>query len=164
MHTMKIAKETVVVMDYTLRDQAGQVLDSSEGRDPLAYIHGLGHIIPGLEEELEGKSAGEQVSVEVSPEKGYGVRDDSKRMVLPRQSFEGVDQIEVGMTFHAHGQDGSSQVITVVGIEGDQVTVDGNHPLAGQTLFFEVNIVDVRAATAEELSHGHVHGPGGHQG
>ena len=158
---MNIASKAVAIIDYTLRDKDGQVLDTSEGGDPLAYIHGVGNIIPGLEEALEGKVAGDAVSVEVAPDKGYGHRDDSLKMVLPRDSFEGVDKIEEGMTFHAHGPDGS-RVITVVGFEGDDVSVDGNHPLAGETLFFDVNIVEVREATAEELDHGHVHGPGGH--
>lgn len=159
--TMKIATKAVAVIDYTLRDSEGRVLDSSEGGDPLAYIHGIGNIIPGLEEALEGKSAGDSLSVEIAPDKAYGQRDDALKMSLPRDSFEGIDKIEIGMTFHAHGPDGA-RVITVIGFDGDQVAVDGNHPLAGQTLFFEVNVVDVREATSEELDHGHVHGPGGH--
>ncbi len=158
---MKIQLNSVAVIDYTLRDKSGQVIDSSRGHDPLAYIHGIGNIIPGLEEALTGKGKGDSVKVEIPPEKAYGTRDDSLTMVLPRDSFEGVDDIEIGMSFQADGPDGE-RVITVIAMEGDDITVDGNHPLAGETLFFEVDIVEVRTATSEELNHGHVHGPGGH--
>lgn len=158
---MEIARHKVVTMDYTLTDEQGDVLDTSEGRGPLAYIHGIGSLIPGLEAELEGRSAGDEISVTVSPEQGYGVRDESLMQTLSREQFQGVEDLEVGMQFRAQSDSGE-RVVTVVGVEGDEITVDGNHPLAGMTLSFEAQVLEVRDATAEELDHGHVHGPGGH--
>jgi len=158
---MQVAKNKVVSIDYTLKDDAGEVIDSSEGFEPLFYLHGFDNIVPGLEKALEGKAAGDQVQVSVSPAEGYGERDDSLQQVVPRQAFQGVDDLEVGMQFRAESDEGQ-QIVTVAAIEGDEVTVDGNHPLAGETLNFDVTIVEVRDATAEEIEHGHVHGPGGH--
>jgi len=159
---MQIQKDKVVTIDYTLKNDDGEIIDSSNDGEPLAYIHNSGHIIPGLESALDGKKAGESVSVRVPPEDGYGLRDDALTQVMPRAAFEGVDNIEVGMQFHAEGVDGGMQVITVAAIDGDEITIDGNHPLADQHLNFDVEIKDVRDASAEELDHGHVHGPGGH--
>jgi FKBP-type peptidyl-prolyl cis-trans isomerase SlyD len=159
---MNIAKDKVVSIDYTLTDDAGKVLDSSNGREPLAYLHGAGNIIPGLESALEGKGQGDQLNVSIKPADGYGERDDRMVQAVPRSSFGGVQTIEPGMQFQANTPAGP-RVITVVGVQGDQVTVDANHPLAGQTLNFDVKVVDVRDATSTELQHGHVHGPGGHQ-
>lgn len=159
---MAIAKDKVVSIDYTLTGNDGQVLDTSQGREPLNYLHGAGNIIPGLESALEGKNEGEQVNVSIPPDQAYGQRDERMVQAVPRAAFQGVADIKAGMQFQANTQAGP-RVITVVGVEGDQVTIDANHPLAGATLNFDVKIVTVRDATTEELSHGHVHGPGGHQ-
>ena len=158
---MQIGKNKVVVMEYTLTGSDGTVLDTSEGQEPLAYIQGTGSIIPGLESAMEGKASGEHLEVTVQPENGYGVRDDSLLQTTSREQFEGLDDLEVGMQFEAKDDEGE-QVVTVIKIEDEVVTVDGNHPLAGETLNFNVDIVEVREATTEELQHGHVHGPGGH--
>ena len=158
---MQISKNKVVTIDYTLTNDEGKVLDSSQGQDPLAYIHGVGNIIPGLEEALEGKQAGDALTVTVDPEKGYGLRNDELTQTVSRDLFQGVEELSVGMQFQADGGQGP-QVVTVTSIEGDDVTIDGNHPLAGATLNFDVSIVGVREAEEEELAHGHVHGPGGH--
>lgn len=158
---MQIANDVVVSIEYTLTDDQGNVIDSSVGGEPLAYLHGAGNIIPGLEEALEGKAVGDSFKVTVQPSEGYGEKDEGLLQVVPRSMFRGVDQIEPGMQFHAQ-TDYGMQVITVAKVEGDNVTVDGNHPLAGQTLNFDVKVIEVRAASAEELEHGHVHGAGGH--
>lgn len=159
---MQIAERTVASFHYTLTDDAGQVIDSSSGRAPLTYLHGVGQIVPGLEKELEGKSAGDKFAVDVAPEEGYGPRHDGLIQQVPRAAFQGVDQLEVGMQFQAQGPQGGLSVV-VTAIEGDQVTVDGNHPLAGQTLHFAIEVTDVREASVEEVLHGHVHGEGGHE-
>lgn len=157
---MRIAKHTVATIDYTLTDNDKNVIDTSEGGEPLSYIHGTGSIIPGLEDALTGKSPGDALRVSVPPAQGYGERDDSLLKVVPKDRFE-TDDIEVGMQFHTSSDNGH-QVITVVDIEGDKITVDGNHPLAGVTLNFDVKVVGVRQATQEELDHGHAHGGDGH--
>ncbi len=159
---MNVAQDKVVLIHYTLKNDAGSVIDSSSGGQPLAYIHGQGNIIPGLEKALEGKTTGDKVNVKVDPAEGYGVRDDSLVQQVPRRAFGGVSNIQPGMQFHAQTSQGHTRVVTVTGIKGDMVTVDGNHPLAGENLNFDVEITEVRDATEEELSHGHVHGPGGH--
>lgn len=154
---MQIAQDTVVQIHYTLRGAAGEIIDSSSGGEPLTYLQGHGNLIPGLEAALEGKSVGAHEEVVIAPEQGYGLRDAALVQDLPRSAFSGVAKLEVGMRFHA----GQRQV-TIARIDGDTVTVDANHALAGATLHFSVDIIGVRAATHEELSHGHVHGPGGH--
>lgn len=159
---MQISKDKVVSMDYTLTSPAGDVLDSSQRREPLVYMQGAGNIIPGLERELEGKSAGEQIKVTVPPADAYGERDDRKIQNVPREMFKDVADIKPGMQFQANGPNGQRQIVTVTNVEPSQVTVNANHPLAGMPLTFEVKVVDVRDATAEEQSHGHAHGPGGH--
>lgn len=158
---MQIAKNTVVSIDYTLTDEAGAVLDSSKGHEPLAYLHGSGNIISGLEEALEGKTAGEQVQVSVPPEKGYGRRIEELQQKVPRKMFDTKQEIKPGMRFHAEGEHGT-HTVTVMSVDQEHVTVDANHPLAGKLLNFDVKVVDVRTATQEELAHGHVHGPHGH--
>jgi FKBP-type peptidyl-prolyl cis-trans isomerase SlyD len=160
---MQVGKHAVVTIDYTLRNPEGGIVDTSTGpdREPLPYIHGTGSLIPGLEESLEGMNAGERVQVTVPPEKGYGVRDERLVAVYPRSAFGNVD-VKVGAQFRTQTAGGVHSVVTITKIEGDKVTVDGNHPLAGIPLSFDVTIRDVRAATPEELSHGHVHGAGGH--
>lgn len=158
---MHISKHKVVMMDYTLKDDEGTVIDTSQGRAPLAYIHGMGQMIPGLEEALEGHSTGENFNVRVDPDKAYGQRDENLLQAVPRELFKGVDELKPGMQFEAETQNGR-EVVTVVNVEDEQVVVDTNHPLAGVTLNFDVTVVDVREATEQELDHGHVHGPGGH--
>jgi FKBP-type peptidyl-prolyl cis-trans isomerase SlyD len=154
---MQIANNAVVAIDYTLRDTEGEVIDASPEGQPLQYLHGAGNIIPGLEKALEGREAGEDVDVSIPPEEAYGERDDRLQQDVPRSMFEGVDNIEAGMRFQAQTQSGT-QVVTVAAVSGDQVTVDANHPLAGQTLNFKVKVSDVREASDEEIEHGHVHG------
>lgn len=158
---MQIADNMVVTIDYTLKDDNGTVLDSStEGN--FAYLHGANNIIPGLENALTGKSAGDEVEVSVSPAEGYGERNDSMIQAVPREMFDSEQEIEVGMQFHAQSPEGEMIVVTVTDVDGDNITVDGNHPLAGVNLNFGVKVVDVREASQEEMDHGHVHGPGGH--
>lgn len=159
---MQIAAQKVVSIDYTLTDDQGQVIDSSKGGEPLAYIQGIGNIIPGLEAALEGKKSGDTLKVSIAPADGYGERNDSMMQAVPRHMFENADEIQTGMQFHTMTEDGHPMVVTVVEISPETITVDANHPLAGQTLHFDVTVVDVRDATSEELDHGHVHGPGGH--
>jgi FKBP-type peptidyl-prolyl cis-trans isomerase SlyD len=159
---MQIAQDKVVLFHYTLTNDAGEVLDSSAGGAPLAYLHGQGNIVAGLEKALDGCSAGEKLSVRVEPSEGYGVRDAGLVRRVPRRSFGSISNIKPGMQFEAQLEHGQRRVVTVTAVKGDMVTVDGNHPLAGQNLNFEVEITEVRDATAEELAHGHVHGPEGH--
>jgi FKBP-type peptidyl-prolyl cis-trans isomerase SlyD len=158
---MQITQDAVVSIHYTLTNDKGETLDSSAGGEPLAYLHGNGNLIPGLESALNGKQAGDKLSVKVSPAEAYGEYDKELVQRVPRRSFKGVSDIRVGMQFQVQSQAGP-RMVTVTQIAGDMVTVDGNHALAGQALNFEVEITDVRAATEEELAHGHVHGPGGH--
>ena len=159
---MQIAQNTVVAFHYTLKNDSGEVLDSSEGRDPLTYMHGSGNIIPGLEKELEGKATGDKLEVAVTPEEGYGEIQEGLVQEVPRDAFQGVEDVQPGMQFQAQTQ-GGPLMVTVTQVEGDTVTVDGNHPLAGQNLNFDVEIAEVREASQEEIEHGHVHGEGGHE-
>ena len=154
---MKITQNAAVVIHYTLNDDAGTVVDSSRDQDPLSYIHGSGGLIPGLEAELEGQGPGDQVHAVIPPELAYGDVEADLMQVVPRSAFPGVEVIEVGMRFTASDQQGQQQTVSVTQIEADEVTVDGNHPLAGQTLHFDVEILSVRAATEEEIDHGHLH-------
>jgi FKBP-type peptidyl-prolyl cis-trans isomerase SlyD len=156
---MQIAANKVVTLEYTLSDPEGEVLDTSKGREPLAYIHGTQGIIPGLETALEGKTTGDTLQVTVPPEEGYGDRNEALVFDVPRDRFQGVNDVEVGMQFRVPSELGP-RLITVVGVEENEVKVDANHPLAGKTLVFDVDIVGVRDATKEELEHGHVHAPG----
>ena len=153
---MHITKHKVAAIHYTLRDEAGKVIDSSVGSDPLYYLHGEGNLIPGMEEGLEGRQAGDKLQLNVSPEKGYGVRNDDMIEEVPKSAFGG-QPVEVGMQFNA----GQGQIVTVIAVGADTVTVDANHELAGQNLNFDIEVVNVRDASDDELSHGHVHGPGG---
>ncbi len=158
---MNISPNSVASIHYTLTDGQGKVIDTSEGQEPLAYLHGAGNIIPGLEKALLGKAVGDKFTVSIPAAEAYGVRDDSMVQQLPSNMFSGIDNIEVGMEFHAETEHGL-QVVTVTNVEGDNVTIDGNHPLAGVDLTFDVEVADIRAASAEELEHGHAHGAGGH--
>lgn len=159
---MQIESNSVVTLHYTLKDNDGNIIDQSDDSSFL-YMHGAMNIIPGLENALAGKSAGDEISVKVSPEEGYGVKDDARIQEVPKDMFDSADEIQVGVQFHAQGPDGSAVVVTVIEVKDDVVVIDGNHALAGIDLNFEVKIVDVRAASEEEVSHGHVHGPHGHQ-
>lgn len=160
---MIIQKNSVVTMHYELKDSAGEVLDTSAGQEPLVYMHGSNNIIIGLEEKLEGKTAGDTLTAEISPEKGYGMPVEALVQTVPSDAFgDEIKEVEIGMRFQAETEQGPVPVV-VTSIEDGMVTVDGNHPLAGKDLFFDISITDVRDATAEEVEHGHVHGPGGHQ-
>jgi FKBP-type peptidyl-prolyl cis-trans isomerase SlyD len=156
---MNVEKNRVVSIDYTLTDDNNQVIDSSSGSEPLEYLHGHGAIIPGLERALEGKTAGDRITVTVPAADAYGEQDEHLVMRVPRAHFEGMESIETGMQFEAQTPDGY-RVVTVTKVEDKDVTVDGNHPLAGMDLNFDVTIASVREAKPEELSHGHVHSHG----
>lgn len=158
---MQIAERTVASFNYTLTNDAGEIIDSSEGRSPLAYLHGAGNIVPGLEKQMAGRKAGDRFDVVVAPEDGYGQPNPMLVQTVPREAFQGVDTIEVGMEFQAQTPQGPLSVV-VSKVDAEHVTVDGNHPLAGKTLHFAIEVTDVRDASVEELAHGHVHGPGGH--
>jgi FKBP-type peptidyl-prolyl cis-trans isomerase SlyD len=158
---MSIDTNHVVSIHYTLKGDAGEVIDSSVGGEPLAYLHGHGNLVPGLERELTGKSAGDKLQVKIPPADGYGEYDEKLVQRVPRRALKGVANVKIGMRLHAQTDHGPKPV-TVTRITGDMVTLDGNHPLAGKNLNFEVEIAAVRPATEEELSHGHVHGAGGH--
>lgn len=157
---MQISDKSAVSIHYTLTNQSGEQLDSSIGEAPLVYLHGAGNIIPGLEDALTGKQLGDKFKVTIAAEQAYGVASDEMVQVVSRSMFDGMD-IEVGMQFHAEVSYGPG-VITITHIDGDDITIDGNHPLAGVDLTFDVEVVDVREATADELAHGHVHGAGCH--
>jgi len=155
---MQISANTVVTIDYTLTNDNGDILDrSADGT--FCYLHGASNIIPGLENALQGKAAGDQVTVSVQPEDAYGVRDESMLQVITRDMFGPDQEISPGMQFHAQSPQGETLVITVTNVDGDNITVDGNHPLAGIQLNFDVSVIDIRPATQEEIDHGHAHGP-----
>lgn len=155
---MLISKNKVASIHYTLRDNEGTIIDSSEGRDPLPYLHGAGNLIPGMEEGLEGKTTGEKLSLKIDPEKGYGEKDESLIQQVPRSAF-GEQEVKPGMRFSTN----QGGVVTVTDVGQESITVDGNHPLAGVPLNFAVEVVEVRNATEEEITHGHVHGANGHE-
>ncbi len=158
---MQIAAQCVARFHYTLTNSKGEVLDQSQEGQPLAYLHGGGNIIPGLEKALVGKAVGDKLKVTVAPGEGYGEKRLELIQQVPREAFQGIDTIETGMAFQAQSAQGPMRVV-VTAVDADTITVDGNHPLAGETLHFDVEITEVRAATEEETSHGHVHGEGGH--
>ncbi|WP_414827989.1 FKBP-type peptidyl-prolyl cis-trans isomerase [Alteromonas sp. H39] len=157
---MTITSDSVVTLHYKVSAEDGTELDSSFGKEPLTVLHGRRFLIEGLEEALEGKDKGESFSVSVEPEKAYGHRVDALVQRVPKTMFEGME-VEVGMSFRATTQQGEQSVVVIETTEED-VVVDGNHPLAGVPLTFEVEVVDIRDATAEELEHGHAHGKDGH--
>lgn len=158
---MQITKNSVVTLNYTLKDDQGETLDESQDNSFL-YLHGAGGIIPGLESQLEGKSAGESFSAHIEPADAYGERDESMVQVVPRDMFDKEHPVEEGLQFHAQTPEGGMITVTVAKIDGDDITIDGNHPLAGIALNFDINIVEIREATQEEIDHGHAHGPDGH--
>lgn len=163
---MQIAKNTVVSFHYHVATAEGETVDQSKGGEPLTYLHGTSQIIPGLEDALLGKKKGDHVEATVAPERGYGAYDKELDLSLPMEAFpdEARKELQPGFRFmaeHPH-KEGDQVMFTVHAVQGEQVMISGNHPLAGQTLLFKVDIVDVRAASPEELAHGHAHGPGGH--
>ena len=160
---MPISENKVVLIHYTLKDNAGEVLDSSEEKEPLAFIQGIGNIIVGLEDAMVGKAVGDKVNTTVTPDKGYGERSDENIHKVPLSGFEadGDEKLVVGMQVRVETNDGIN-IADVASIDGEEVTLDLNHPLAGEILHFDVEVVDIREATKEELEHGHAHGPGGH--
>jgi len=160
---MQISADKVVYFHYTLRNDAGEVLDSSDGMDPLPYIHGHANIVPGLEKELEGLSVGDKKSVKVPPEEGYGERQEDATQEVPFDEFPEEIPREEGLQIFAESPDGQHFPLWITEVKENSVVLDANHPLAGETLHFDVEIVEVRAADEEELAHGHVHGPGGHE-
>jgi FKBP-type peptidyl-prolyl cis-trans isomerase SlyD len=153
---MQISQNTVASIDYTLTDEGGEVIDTSKGRAPVTYLHGAGKLIPGLESALEGQTAGDTLAVKVAPSDAYGERDEGLVQDVPRTAFAGIAKIETGMRFEAQDGSGNSRSITVTSVGDENVTIDANHPLAGKPLTFEVNIVEVREATAEEIENGEV--------
>lgn len=160
---MKIEANTVVHMHYKLTNANKEVLDNSEGQEPLAYIHGIGNIIPGLEKEMEGKKVGDKISAYVAPQDGYGEIVAELIQIVPKAGFDGgEDELQVGMQVQVETNEGG-QVANVTNIEGEDVTLDLNHPLAGMELNFDVEVIEIRKATTEEIEHKHVHGPGGHK-
>lgn len=162
MEDAKIGEKRVVTLHYTLKNSKGEVVDSSAGSEPLTYLHGSGEMVPGFEKNLAGKKAGEKHSFAVAPVDGYGEREGKGPQRVPKAAFEGIGDIEVGMALDTEGDDGHSQTVWIAAIDNDYVTIDINHPLAGETLHFEVEVLSVRKATADEVKHGHVHGPHGH--
>ena len=159
---MNIEDKRVVTLAYTLKDNDHNLIDQSDDGS-FCYLHGASNIIPGLENALTGKVSGDEFSISIAPEEAYGVRVDEKIQTVPREMFPPDQDIEPGMQFHAQSPDGVPLVVTIAKVEQESIVVDGNHPLAGVQLNFEVRVMDVREATSEEIDHGHVHGPEGHQ-
>lgn len=158
---MVISDNKVVSIEYTLKDKNGEILDSSDG-EALAFIQGSGQIIPGLETALNGKKAGDKFSVTIEAKDAYGEYDETKKRDVPMAQLTEIENIQVGMQLEGEDEEGEGLIVTIVELNEETATLDANHPLAGSSLHFDINITDVREATAEELSHGHVHGPGGH--
>ena len=156
---MNVSKDKVVSIEYKLTDDDGTLIDSSEGRGALSYIHGHGNLVSGLEKELDGKEDGAGFTAQVTPEEGYGTYDDSLLFEVPKERFKEFGEIEVGMQFQAETDQGH-QIMEIKNVGDESVVVDANHPLAGQNLNFEGTIVGVRDATGDELAHGHVHEEG----
>jgi FKBP-type peptidyl-prolyl cis-trans isomerase SlyD len=156
---MIIENDKVVSFDYTLKDSHGEELDSSAGGAPLTYLHGASNIIPGLEAELTGKKTGDRLTTVIAPEDAYGIRDEEAVAAVPKSQLGDMEGVEVGMQLQAETPDGP-RIVTVAAVDDENVTIDANHPLAGVSLHFDVTVTEVRDATADELEHGHVHGPG----
>ena len=156
---MQITNKLAVSIHYILTDSTGKQLDSSRDEDLMVYLHGSGQIIPGLENALLGKKAGDKFKTTIAPVDAYGEKREDMLQIVPMTMFEGMDKVEVGMQFHADASKGVN-VVTVTKVDGDEVTIDGNHPLAGESLTFDVEVMDIRPATEDELSHKHIHGEG----
>jgi len=159
---MNVAKDTVIRFHYSLRDASGAPIESSEGRDPLAALIGHGGIVPGLEEAMMGRAAGESFDVTLEPEQAYGPRQEGLVQRVPKKYFRNGARLQPGDTTSVQTKNGP-RVVTVLKVGMSVVDVDLNHPMAGRTLQFHIDVVDVRAATPEEIAHRHVHGDGGHQ-
>ena len=159
---MQLTKDKVVNINYTLKDKESNIMDESND-GTFTYLHGAKNLIPALERALEGKTSGDKVNVVVPPENAYGLRDEKKIQHVPRKMFPVDQKLEIGMPFSSATPDGTAMNVVITGIEETEVIIDGNHPLADVELHFNIEIIDVRDATKEELEHGHVHGPGGHQ-
>lgn len=153
---MQAQRDNVVSIHYVLRDTEGEIIDQSTEGQPLSYLHGHDNIVPGLEKAIDGHVEGDEVHATVDPEEGYGSYRDELVQTINRDAFQGVEELAPGMSFHAESEAGPV-IVTIKDIEGDDVTIDGNHVLAGQTLDFTVEVADVRTATETELEHGHVH-------
>jgi FKBP-type peptidyl-prolyl cis-trans isomerase SlyD len=158
---MKITKNTVISLAYTLKNDTGEILDTSTGREPLVYLHGVGALIPGLESAIEGLTVGDSKSVIIQPEDAYGKRSDNLIHKVSKGGFQGEEEMTVGMQVQLEMEEGP-MVAAITNIEGDEVTLDLNHPLADEVLHFEIAVENIRMATEEEVQHGHVHGEGGH--
>jgi FKBP-type peptidyl-prolyl cis-trans isomerase SlyD len=158
---MVISKNKVVSIDYTLKNESGETIDSSVGGAPLVYIQGIGNLISGLEEELEGKKINDAVSAVIPPEKGYGVFNKDFIQNIPIEEFADFKDLQVGLELEIE-MNGDIRIAKVKSILGNMVQIDANHPLSGMTLYFDVVVKSIREATKSELSHGHVHGEGGH--
>jgi len=158
---MQLVKDKVAVLNYTLKNKDGEVIDESND-ESFTYLHGARNIIPGLENALEGKQAGDKTSVVIEPKDAYGERDLEHIQRVPLNMFPPEVEIEVGMQFESDSTDGEPVIVTVTAIDAGEVVVDGNHPMAGIQLHFDVELIEVRDATEQELQHGHVHGPHGH--
>ena len=156
---MQITANKVVSIHYTLNDKNGTLIDTSDGKSPLVYIHGVGNLILGMEKGLDGKTIGDKLSLIIAPEDAYGIRDDKLIKVVPIENFQDKDSVQVGARFVTQSPEGTRQAI-VLKVDNDNVTLDFNHPLAGVELHFSVEVMDVRDATEDELGHGHVHGDG----
>jgi len=154
---LNITDNTVVSINYTLKGDSGEVIDTSEGREPLQFLFGAGMIIPGLENELAGKAAGEKFKVSVDPEQGYGERSEDMIQKVPAADLSHLEGLAVGAAVQAQSSDGQTVNLVVTEMTDSEITLDGNHPLAGATLHFEGDVVEVRAATEDEISHGHSH-------
>lgn len=160
---MNIAKDAAVSIDYTLKDDEGVVIDTSDGEEPLVYLHGHSQIVPGLERALDGKAVGDSFKVDVAPIDGYGEHDAERVMEIARTDLPKGLNPEVGMQLSAESQDGDQVPVWIMAVNDNKVILDGNHPLAGKTLHFEIKVAEVREATQDELEHGHVHGEDGHE-
>jgi FKBP-type peptidyl-prolyl cis-trans isomerase SlyD len=157
-----IADGHVVTIHYRLTLDDGSIADESFGGDPLVYLHGAQNIVPGLERQLAGKKVGDQCEVIVPPSEGYGDYDPAAEQTVPKTAFPPNVELQPGMSFQTRGRNGQPMPVWVRKLDGDQVVVTANHPMAGQQLNFKIEVLDVRRATADEKKHGHAHGPGGH--
>jgi FKBP-type peptidyl-prolyl cis-trans isomerase SlyD len=159
---LKVANNRVVQFNYTLKTDTGELLDTSDGVDPLTYLHGASMVVPGLERHMAGHQVGDKFSAVVSPEEGYGEYQEPGPQPVPRTSFPAEAELLVGMSFPVEAKSGERFSVWITDVQDDTVYVDANHPLAGKTLHFDIEIMTIRDATQEEVAHGHPHGPGGH--
>ena len=157
---MKIQNDHVVEINYTLKTDGGETIDTSDTGGPLCYLHGKQNIIPGLENALTGKGLNEKVSVRVEPKEAYGEREDELIQTIDKSQFPNFDEMKIGQQLQVQTESGHPLIVTVIEKAEEGLTLDGNHPLAGINLNFDVEVVSIREATSEELTHGHVHGEG----